>query len=854
MSRKSMILGLLVFPAIFWMMLQTEGRAAPVPYVFDKNTLHLWHLDEPHTPAFNSNPNARKLLSLHNGAVLGAPGFPGFNNCFRNPRDVVPPTNIALFHGGILLAASKLAADKSDNVASPFPYFGPDGAFTMEALVKLDVMPENLATHAAMILSMDDDDINISRIFHFRIEKSGHLSFSPLPGSGARGGAYTRIPTDGPHRLEINTWFHAAVTYDGNAGTTDNMRLYWTRLDSRVNLANLIGMGTLSEDLNGDLGDFAIANEARQFRGNGESEPFAGCIDEVRISSIAREPNDFLFSSTPNKTRELANPAVSNNVEIRMDSIRVNGVSLRIKHPHDEFLILPPGQHRIDLGFRHLTGPASGPLKVTYQLTGADEGWKESARGMLIICQFLDDSLQVVSQSTFPVTGTSPGWEGTINDSTLLPRRESLMLPQGAKFLRIRTSSGTPDTTGTLVIDDLHVRPTVDENHQESANLWPNSEFTLGYETDSTAGIPSGWTRGGGDPSITRLANTSGSPALALVDGDAHRFGEWIATTPLPEETKAGHTLIISWLETFNIIEGQQHLASYLKVPPGDYTFQTTAITLNGTPTGNSTSLQIRIPQPLVQRAWFAPVLVGGLVTLFSSIILMAIRQRNQSKVERLRLQTELERDRTRIARDMHDDLGTVATAIAMTASLARRNLTSNPAKAADHLLTVGRSARKLVGALDDLVWAVDPSNDTLDELGIHLTRLVEDMFTDCEIRHRIRIPGILPRTHLGSETRHQLALTVKEALHNVIQHSSASEMILSMNLLPHGIRIEVKDDGKGFISSSRTGNGLTNMTKRLTDIGGCCQIRSVPQEGTLVCIDLPLALPPPASAATLPE
>jgi signal transduction histidine kinase len=235
-------------------------------------------------------------------------------------------------------------------------------------------------------------------------------------------------------------------------------------------------------------------------------------------------------------------------------------------------------------------------------------------------------------------------------------------------------------------------------------------------------------------------------------------------------------------------------------------------------------------------------VLVGGLVALVSSIILMAIRQRSRSKVERLRLQTELERDRTRIARDMHDDLGTVATAITMTASLARRNLTSNPPKAAEHLQTVGRSARKLVGALDDLVWAVDPSNDTLYELGVHLTRLVEDLFTDSGIRHRIRIPGILPRMHLGSETRHHLALAVKEALHNVLQHSSAAEVVLSMELLPDGIRIEVRDDGTGFAQSGGKGNGLSNMTKRLVDIGGICQIESSPPNGTLVRMQLPLA------------
>jgi hypothetical protein len=227
---------------------------APVPYTVDEHTLHLWHLDEPATPAKNAVPGTKPLLSLHNGAVMGVPGPPGFGTCLKTSTDAVPPPRIEEFHGGILLAAENLAGDLTDNVTPPFPYIGPDGAFTMEALVRLDVMPENLPTHAAMILSMDDDDIAMRRVFHFRIEKSGHLSFSPLPGSGTSGGAYARLPTEGIHQLEVDTWFHVAVTYDGNAGTTDNMRLYWTRLDSKVSEANRIGNGTLTADFNGDLG------------------------------------------------------------------------------------------------------------------------------------------------------------------------------------------------------------------------------------------------------------------------------------------------------------------------------------------------------------------------------------------------------------------------------------------------------------------------------------------------------------------------------------------------------------------------------------------------------------------------
>jgi signal transduction histidine kinase len=826
---------------------------APSPYRVDPHTLHLWHLDEAHTPAANVVPGAKQLLSLHNGALLGVPGAPGFGTCLKTSTNAVPPANIALFHGGILLAAPRLASSGVDNVPPPFPYFGENGAFTMEALVNLDVLPENMLSHAGMIFSMDDDDVDIRRIFHFRLEKSGHITFSPLPGSKSRGGGYARIPSTGPHAIATGVWFHVAVAYDGNAGSADNIRLYWTRLDSQVKEANLIGSGILSANLNGDLGDFAIGNEARQFRGNGESEPFPGCIDEVRISSIARQPNDFLFSNPVANSERNDNIAKQAGVTTLIETIRVNGAPFAEAWKADEMLELPAGQHRLDIGFRHLTGPASGPVKVMYQLAGAEEGWQTAARGMLVICQFLNEQGGIVSQAVFPNSGTSQGWEGTINDSTLLPRREPLVVPHEASQIRIRISSGSEDTTGTFVIDDLTIHP-ADLNTAMEASLWDNSEFDLGDHLERPTATPTGWARGGSDPRICRVAATSRAPSLSLVDGESESGGEWTRSIPLHPSVKGGDTLIMSWAEAYNIIEGRQHVASYLTVPPGDYVFRVTAITLNGTKAASSSLLNIHIPQPLLQRKWFGPTLAAGAVTLLASIVLMAIRQRNRSKVERLRLQTELERDRTRIARDMHDDLGTVATAITMTASLATRNLKDNPAKAAEHLKTVRGSARRLVTAMDALVWAVDPANDTLDELGIHLTRMVEEVFMHSEIRHRLRIPSTLPRTHLGSGVRHQLALAVKEALHNILQHSGASEAVLALETHKHLLSIEVRDNGCGFHQTSPRGHGLNNMEKRLQAIGGTCLIESRPGEGTTVRFDIPWSLASRQRNEKLPE
>src|SRR5690606_10353385 len=140
------------------------------------------------------------------------------------------------------------------------------------------------------------------------------------------------------------------------------------------------------------------------------------------------------------------------------------------------------------------------------------------------------------------------------------------------------------------------------------------------------------------------------------------------------------------------------------------------------------------------------------------------------------RFQHALERDRSRIARDMHDDLGTRVTVLNMTAALARRDMEADPAKARRHLEKMSGAARELVSAMDDLVWAVDPAHDTLDHLASHLTRLAEEIFRDSPVRCRLDIPAELPARALSSDFRHHVSLAVKESLHNILQHAGPCE------------------------------------------------------------------------------
>lgn len=813
------------------------------PYEQDPATLHLWHLDESAAPFADAGPSPTPLRGLLNGALAGQPSLPGLGSSvsFRSNAGGVPGESNLV--GAILTEAPRVVSGNQDNVSSSFRYFGEDGAFTYEMLIKPEILPGEAGVIALGLLSMDGDADD--RIFNFRIEKQGFLAFMALPHCGATGGGLATIPTTGPHAIAVDQWYHVAVTYDGNAGVTNNLKLYWTRIDTHPSQANLIGRGTLSNDLNGRTGDLAIGNEARGFTGNAEGEPFPGLIDEVRISGVARHPTDFFFVAPGKRiapgsnTGTTARPLIPERLDLKLASVLVDASSAKLSGAPGEVLRLGSGLHRLDFDFGFSPEQIDADVKLRCQLEGIDERWQETERGMSLVCQALDSGSQVISQAVFSAVGRSDGWETTLDDSKMSRRVEPIYLPAEAVSLRLSLSSGSPDTTGLLMVDNI----AISIPGEEQASLWQNGNFNIDGLTPSPADLPPGWRRDGSDPAIAYLSIRGDGPALALVDGDQEKHGEWTSVQKLSGQNGSSRTLVLSWDEAYNVIGGSLNRATYINVPPGDYTFR--AIGLAGTKqrTGEMIALPIHIDPPFWQRVWFGPVVAAGSVSLVAAAAFRHLRRRSKQRLERLRFQNALEQDRSRIARDMHDDLGTRVTVINMTAALAQRDLGKDPAKAQRHLEKMTGAARELVSAMDDLVWAVDPAHDTLDQLGSHLTRLADEMFRDSPVRCRLDIPAVLPARPLGAEFRHHIALSVKECLHNVLQHAGPCEVFLSLSLEGETLAITIRDTGQGFDPKSHPdGHGLGNTASRIREIGGSYALDSSRGHGT--CIVLVCRLP----------
>lgn len=815
------------------------------PYEADPFTLQLWHLDEGGPPFRNSVMNGDSLRGMHNGAKAGETGLPGLGRAVSFHHDAGGEAGAPTFAGAIVTLAPGLANGPEDNAPKGFRLQGESGAFTFEAVLKFDQLPSGAASIALGILTVDGEERE--RMFSFRIEKEGFLSFSPLQDSGAAGGAIASIPTSGPNAINTEDWFHVAVSYDGRPGVPGALQLFWTRLDSSRDAANRIGSGILSRNLAPVQGDFALGNEARShFTSNAEAEPFPGMIDEVRVSSVARHPDDFLFVPPEKRNSEYGgsteDPSRDRSFQLRLTGITVDGYSVSVPSPAGKPLSLKPGLHRLDFDLGAGSGFSERPVQLRCQLAGFDEQWQESVLGMSLTFEFLDGQSKPVSQAQFNMTGTSAGWGTGLTDSSLTPRRQVLYAPENASFLRVTLSSGAPDTSGSVGIDDLNLTSPLRPDEQ----LWSNGSFEDGSNIFMPMQAPTGWTRGGAEPAIALVTRRGGLAILSLIDGDQSMGGTWTCVQPLDTAKVGGRALIVTWREAYNVITGNQQRATFLNVPPGKYVFRAIGMTEEKQPESAGLSAQIIVQPHFWQRGWFWPAATACIISLAAVAVIRARNRRNRQRVREFAFQTALERDRTRIARDMHDDLGTRITVLNISASLANRALEHDPEKARKQLDKMSDAARGLVVAMDELVWAVDPSHDNLDELALRLTLHAEEVFHDSGVRYRFDIPESLPPVPISSDFRHNVSMAVREALHNILKHAGPCDVTLTVGFEDGVLGIDIHDNGRGFTMDPRSeGHGFANFRSRFADIGGACEISSSPDGGTRVCFRCPVPKSP---------
>lgn len=297
-----------------------------------------------------------------------------------------------------------------------------------------------------------------------------------------------------------------------------------------------------------------------------------------------------------------------------------------------------------------------------------------------------------------------------------------------------------------------------------------------------------------------------------------------------------------NWQEVEN-----QHSVVFPRLRAGEYQFQISACNSAGVWNETGAALSIIVHRFFWETWWFR--IGGGLVTAFAAggLVYVGLRRKHRLQLQAIAAKRALEQERSRIARDIHDDLGASLTRITL---LSQSDTDSKSSSTIDVFEQIHTTARHLMRSMEEVVWAVNPEHDTFDALANYLSNYGQGFLSLAGVRCRLEMPLTLPERPLSAQIRHNLFLAFKEALNNAVKYAAATEVRITLELGSHEFVLRVVDNGRGIDPDASSdpmrptsGSGLTNMKERLDEIGGSCVLHSNIGEGTSVEFKVPYTI-----------
>jgi len=372
------------------------------------------------------------------------------------------------------------------------------------------------------------------------------------------------------------------------------------------------------------------------------------------------------------------------------------------------------------------------------------------------------------------------------------------------------------------------------------------SPFDTDHVDRTNDDLPTDWIRDGTRPSMAKVVKFGQDPqtkAFAIVDEDRTSHAEWHNLLDSAPAVTPGDTLVVEWNEMYSLGSGSFHEAVYPALPANHYKFRVRGLDVMGRPTGAEAAVSLFVPEPFWKTPWFWGVMVVAITASVMGISRYFVWHRMRREMARLKQQRELEQERLRIAHDIHDDLGARITQISLLSAMSQGD-PALPEKARADFDKVSKMSRELVLALYETVWAVNPENDNLEALGNYICQMVKQLCENTSLRCRFYVRDLPSEVQVSSQTRHNISMAIKEAVHNIIKHSNSPEVIIHMEFSKGVLKASVQDSGSGFEAGAKgSGHGLSNMKQRLQKIGGTCTVESAPGQGTTVHLDLNIPL-----------
>jgi signal transduction histidine kinase len=497
-------------------------------------------------------------------------------------------------------------------------------------------------------------------------------------------------------------------------------------------------------------------------------------------------------------------------------------------------LLATGGDSDITFRFRRSGTNDASLIRYQYKLDGVQPDWQERSDVMRLVALFHDSKNKLLSMKEVTFKNTSAGWTGAAETSPMIPGSMVVDVPESAtSVLATLTSAGPASALGTLALGDLRITGI---NAEGTDSLLYQLAFTTNKAPNNVS-EPLNASVGGINRSMAKVIPVNQAPAdyaLAILDNDKTSHADWQTTwIPLiPGRTKR---IALAWSISHSIGLAAQASVIYPKLTPGRYCFRIKPLSALGEPLADEQSYPFQVFMPFWEEAWFQALALLAILSGVFGATRYYYRQRSRRIIERLEQQQAVERERMRIARDIHDDLGSTLAQISMLSQPLSSSASLDDSKQV--LEQINSATVDMSVTMDEIVWTLNPTKDRLDHLLNYFDNFAQEFLRLSTINFRFECPTALPQTELSSTVRHNLFLAYKEALANAVKYSGCKEIRVRYEPTSSGFRLSVSDDGCGFEIEkiSTLGNGLCNMRQRLADIGGQCRIDSTPGKGTQI-------------------
>nr|HVZ25403.1 triple tyrosine motif-containing protein [Sediminibacterium sp.] len=274
-----------------------------------------------------------------------------------------------------------------------------------------------------------------------------------------------------------------------------------------------------------------------------------------------------------------------------------------------------------------------------------------------------------------------------------------------------------------------------------------------------------------------------------------------------------------------------QNYVNYSLLPPGHYSFMVYCENIDGVRSAHITQIRLYIRPPFWQTGWF----IGLVLVSLSGIAYFIHRLR----INRL---LAVEKVRNRVARDLHDDMGSTLSTINILSAMARTRMQSDPVKTQEYLGKISDNSQRMMEAMDDIVWSIKPSNDSMHKMTARMREFAVNLLEPKDIAIKFAVGDKIDELKLDMEARRDLFLVFKEAVNNAAKYAHAGWVSIRLEKLPGFLSLIVEDNGIGFaVDSADNGNGLGNMRKRASALHGTLSIQSASGQGTRVSLLVPI-------------